>query len=117
MPTFRRRPTIIEARQFLGDADATPIIDWVFANGGTASLVTPYVHSPACRCDGRGAVPGDRSAVPCPETEPTGDTYLALRTLEGTMRASLGDWVIKGTAGEFYPCKPEIFADVYESVE
>lgn len=40
--------------------------------------------------------------------------YIAIKTLEGTMEASPGDWIIKGTAGEFYPCKPEVFASVYE---
>lgn len=37
-------------------------------------------------------------------------------TLEGTMRADLGDWIIRGVAGEFYPCKPGIFADTYDRV-
>lgn len=35
-------------------------------------------------------------------------------TLEGTMRADLGDWIIRGVQGEFYPCKPGIFAATYE---
>jgi hypothetical protein len=39
-----------------------------------------------------------------------------IHTLEGTMRADLGDWIIKGTAGELYPCKPDIFAAIYERV-
>lgn len=39
-----------------------------------------------------------------------------IKTLEGTMRASLGDWVIKGVQGEFYPCKPDIFDATYEAV-
>lgn len=39
---------------------------------------------------------------------------LHIRTLEGSMRASPGDWIIKGVAGEFYPCKPDIFAATYE---
>ena len=38
-------------------------------------------------------------------------------TLEGTMEASLGDWIIKGVNGEFYPCKPSIFEKTYESVD
>lgn len=38
-------------------------------------------------------------------------------TLEGTMRADLGDWIIKGVQGEFYPCKPAIFSATYEPVE
>lgn len=37
-------------------------------------------------------------------------------TLEGTMRASEGDYVIKGVKGEFYPCKPDIFTETYEQV-
>lgn len=37
-----------------------------------------------------------------------------LSTLEGTMRANLGDWIIKGVKGEFYPCKPDIFEATYE---
>jgi len=35
-------------------------------------------------------------------------------TLEGDMQVSDGDWIIKGVAGEFYPCKPDIFAQTYE---
>lgn len=35
-------------------------------------------------------------------------------TTEGTMEALPGDWIIRGTAGEHYPCKPEIFAEIYE---
>jgi hypothetical protein len=33
------------------------------------------------------------------------------------MRADLGDWIIRGVQGEFYPCKPDIFAATYEPVE
>ena len=35
-------------------------------------------------------------------------------TLEGDMRVSLNDWIIKGVKGEFYPCKPDIFAATYD---
>ena len=38
-------------------------------------------------------------------------------TLEGTMVASVGDWIIKGVNGEFYPCKPDIFDKTYEPAE
>lgn len=38
-------------------------------------------------------------------------------TLEGTMVASPGDWIITGVKGERYPCKPDIFAATYEAVE
>lgn len=43
--------------------------------------------------------------------------YIKIETLEGTMTASRGDWIIKGVNGEFYPCKPDIFAKTYELVE
>lgn len=45
----------------------------------------------------------------------TGD--LMIRTLEGDMHATPGDWIIRGVQGEFYPCKPDIFAATYEAVE
>lgn len=35
-------------------------------------------------------------------------------TLEGVMRASVGDWIIRGVKGEVYPCKPDIFVETYE---
>lgn len=41
---------------------------------------------------------------------------LTIPTLEGDMIASRGDWIIKGVKGEFYPCKPDIFAATYEPV-
>jgi hypothetical protein len=47
----------------------------------------------------------------------TEDGTLLIQTLEGVMEARPGDWIIKGVAGEFYPCKPEIFAQTYEPVE
>ena len=42
---------------------------------------------------------------------------LLIVTLEGTMRAEPNDWIIKGVAGELYPCKPDIFAATYEPAE
>jgi len=46
---------------------------------------------------------------------------LRVRTLESAFGESLladpGDWIIKGTKGEFYPCKPDIFATTYDPVE
>jgi hypothetical protein len=42
---------------------------------------------------------------------------LMIGTLEGVHRANPGDWIIKGVKGEFYPCKPDIFAATYESVQ
>jgi len=41
---------------------------------------------------------------------------LVVATLEGPLRASPGDWIIKGRQGEFCSCKPDIFAATYEEV-
>lgn len=41
---------------------------------------------------------------------------LKIKTLEGVMTASIGDYIIKGIKGEFYPCKPDIFEATYEKV-
>jgi hypothetical protein len=38
-------------------------------------------------------------------------------TLEGTMEASVGDYIIRGVKGEHYPCKPDIFEQTYEEVK
>lgn len=46
----------------------------------------------------------------------TGLDKLSIHTLEGTMEANTGDFIIKGVKGEFYPCKPDIFAMTYEEV-
>ena len=42
---------------------------------------------------------------------------IIIPTLEGEMRASIGDFIIKGVQGEFYPCKPDIFEKTYEQIE
>jgi hypothetical protein len=42
------------------------------------------------------------------------DGTATIRTLKGVMKASAGDWIIKGVKGEFYPCKADIFAATYE---
>lgn len=46
-----------------------------------------------------------------------GGYVIFIDTLEGTMKAKPGDYVIKGVNGEFYPCKPDIFEKTYEKVE
>ena len=98
MPKFRKKPVEIEAMNWDGTAEgATPIINWVLNGGGNAG----YTCSDMNRC-----------------AENNGDAphYLAIATLEGTMSASLGDWIIRGVKGEFYPCKPDIFAATYDPV-
>jgi hypothetical protein len=44
------------------------------------------------------------------------EPHITISTLEGDMRANNGDYVIRGVKGEFYPCKPDIFAATYEAV-
>ncbi|MGI5161422.1 hypothetical protein [Microbispora sp. CA-102843] len=98
MTRYRKLPVEVEAHQWDGTADgATHIIDWILGSGSTAN----YTCSNPDRC-----------------SETDGDTphSISIRTLEGTMRAELGDWIIKGVRGEFYPCKPDIFATTYELV-
>jgi len=60
-----------------------------------------------------------------PNTETHWDDYvdlinregLKIYTLEGSHMANIGDMIIKGVQGEFYPCKPNIFAKTYEAIE
>lgn len=100
MSRYRKKPVVIEARQWDGGPEAaTPVIDWVLAGDGTARY---------------------HSAEPEPEDDvdvwPTSaePEHIAIDTLEGTMRAEAGDWIIRGVKGEFYPCKPDIFDATYE---
>ena len=43
-------------------------------------------------------------------------TCIFIETLEGDMRAEVGDYIIQGVKGEFYPCKPDIFEATYELI-
>jgi hypothetical protein len=52
---------------------------------------------------------------PCCLDPGTGQWYI--ETLEGKHWCTLGDMIIRGVKGEFYPCKPDIFAATYERVE
>ena len=57
-------------------------------------------------------VTGDRA----PAFDAGGSPVLKIETLEGTMTAVIGDWIIKGVEGEFYPCKPSVFDATYDMV-
>lgn len=85
---FRKKPVVIEAMQFNGIDDYMNIVEWMRKSGHT-------------------------SADDCRYSTPE----MSIQTLEGTMSARPGDWIIKGVQGEFYPCKPDIFAATYELVE
>lgn len=52
----------------------------------------------------------------CPDWSSDRDQGIAIRTLEGTMRADPGDWIIRGVKGEYYPCKHDIFVATYDPV-
>jgi hypothetical protein len=86
---FRKKPVEIQAVQWTGD-NTSDVIDWV-------------LHT------------GSRSARWHEPTDPHGE-HLAIDTLEGTMRAAVGDWIVRGVKGEHYPCKPDIFEATYEPV-
>jgi hypothetical protein len=86
---YIKKPVIIEAHKF-------PFGILVPAEFYNALVVVPKNDSPN-------------------ETKHTNKFYV--RTIEGDMLVSGGDYVIKGVKGEFYPCKPDIFAMTYEKVE
>lgn len=50
------------------------------------------------------------------EAEQT-DKEIIIHTLEGDMKASIGDYIITGVNGEKYPCKPDIFQKTYEKIK
>lgn len=54
----------------------------------------------------------------CPDLSPDAVSFDGtIKTLEGELRASRGDWIIRGVKGEFYPIKDAIFRETYEAVE
>ncbi|MGB7237128.1 MAG: hypothetical protein WBD41_14230 [Rhodococcus sp. (in: high G+C Gram-positive bacteria)] len=102
---FRKKPVEIEAMQWDGTAaGASPIIDWILANGDRSA------HWDEPHDEIRNVLP-DGTEQGCPAS-PGG---LFINTLEGTMRADKEDWIIRGIKDEFYPCKPDIFAATYAS--
>lgn len=89
---FRKKPVVIEALKWDGtNIDAA--MEFLFSG---APLPSDGVHVQP----GIGHTPALGT--------------LDIPTLEGAMTARAGDWIIKGVKGEFYPCKPDIFAATYE---
>ena len=84
---YRKKPVIIEAIQFEDNSDLIIEIH-EFMGGDTIRVNYEDKNNP----------------------------YLKIETLEGIMKASVGDYIIKGVNGEFYPCKPDIFEKTYERV-
>jgi hypothetical protein len=96
---YQKKPVEVEARQWDGTTEgASAIIEWILRADGTAT----YRCSDPERC---AVNDGD-----CPH-------WIQIVTLEGAMNASLHDWIIKGVAGEFYPCRDDIFRATYEPME
>lgn len=91
MPQFVKKPVVIEARLLDGTEEcATELAEW--SSGFTSRrLLEPNQASELA----------DSVSIP---------------TLEGTMSASPGDYIICGVQGEFYPCKPDIFAATYDAI-
>lgn len=91
MTKYRKKPVIIEAEQFFASKTKPPF----YYDGN------PVQFHKTCGAD------GDECSL-------CGNHYI--QTLEGAYIVSDGDFVIKGVAGEFYPCKPDIFEQTYEPV-
>lgn len=90
---YRKKPVVVEALQWQGiDTPISTLEKWM----------------------GRKLKAGDLRPGAAFLTQASGHLFLNICTLEGQMVAEPGDWIIKGVAGEFYPCKPEIFAVTYE---
>lgn len=83
---YRKKPVVIEAIQFQDNAEVITQLSDFIED-------TIYVNY-----------------------EDASNPYLTIVTLEGNMKALVGDYIIKGVNGEFYPCKPDIFEKTYEEV-
>ena len=111
---YRKKPVEIEAMQLVGTAgDTAQVLDWMAANR-YPMLVGDYTRPETLRY---------HDQWPEDDSRPDKGTYIdpatgdfMIRTLEGDMRATYGDYIIKGVQGEFYPCKPDIFEATYERV-
>jgi len=91
---FRKKPVVIEAVQFTSDCAFLCLIGGREAPFGLV-------------------VSGDYNR----ERREVYRAWISIPTLEGVMRAEVGDWIIRGVKGELYPCKPDIFAATYEPAE
>ena len=87
MPKYRKKPVVIEAIQFIDTPERL-------------EELSNFIDNQLLRVDYKNP---DKPV-------------LKLQTLEGERLASVGDYIIKGVKGEFYPCKPDIFEMIYEPV-
>jgi hypothetical protein len=93
MAKYRKKPVVIEA------------VQW---NGKNTEEIEEFY----------GGYMGKYKSVDIPDvgSATLTDKSFNINTLEGTMIASVGDYIIKGVNGEFYPCKPDIFEKTYDAV-
>lgn len=104
MANFRKKPVVIEAFQFIGWTGATSYMpSWFMKEGDPV---------PADGVDWRSHGAGIYNAARHPDPQ----IACFIKTLEGEMRADIGDWIIKGIKGEIYPCKNDIFVATYETI-
>lgn len=96
MPKFRKKPVVIDAIEWRGD-NLFEVITFTDGKPDLGSSIQQAKWQEYCEL-----------------VEKEG---FRIKTLEGWMDASKGDWIIKGVAGEFYPCKPGIFEQTYEAVD
>jgi len=89
MTKFRKKPVVIEAMQLFFD-NKDEVVAFIGRSPSETSVGVAIV---------------------------AGAVRLTIPTLEGDITAINGDWIIKGVAGEFYPCKPDIFRATYEAVD
>jgi len=94
MPKFRKKPIVIEAMIWDGSHHRGM---FEFLGGNSSEAISGY---------------GDNFYIDHRKV----DGGLIIKTLEGEHKASIGDYIIRGISGEFYPCKPDIFIATYESV-
>lgn len=87
---YRKHPVVIEAIRYLPTSNC--------------AAVAAFLGDDDAPCVGHEFNPGHAEAL------------WTIPTLEGAMEANPGDYIIKGVAGEFYPCKPDIFEATYEPV-
>ncbi len=106
MAKYRKKPVVIEATQWFKNGDH-PEDDCETGLGGRRSEgeVVQYYRHPE--------VSGQTSCLLCARAM---HDHGWIDTLEGGLTVCPGDWIITGVQGERYPCKPDIFAETYESV-
>lgn len=94
---YRKRPVVIEAVQWTGH---NKVEIYEFLSGDSSGDVR---------------LEGEHHRFV--ESEGGGPDGLWIKTFEGNMMASEGDYIIRGVAGEYYACKPDIFSETYEVAE